>query len=384
MSPHASVRGTLCHAARRLRHASVTSRCSSTSGRASAAPPPPPVPCFWADWAEVPLPEGHRFPMDKYRTVRLQLESDPALAGRLELQRSPLAALEDVTRVHCPTYVDAVLHGKLTASEQRAVGFPWSREHVQRSLASTGGTVAATRLVLASGGKLRCAMQVAGGTHHAHRDKGGGFCVFNDLACAASAALADGSVSRVLIIDLDVHRGDGSAAIFAGDPRVTTYSMHGYNNYGNRSGVPSDYDVDFPDGTGDEECAFSRFASRQPPRPDSLPTLPTQTSNHWAPGCRGCLTRTTPSWCCSKPAWTRSRGTPSAGWPCRGRAWRPETTRCSPPACRLACRWSSPWAAATQGPSTRAWRRTQMCSGPRRCGSLCREMQMQHQVVHRA
>lgn len=211
------------------------------------------MPCFWADWAEVPLPEGHRFPMDKYRTVRLQLEGDPSLEGRLQLLRSPLAAAEDVTRVHCPTYVDAVLHGKLTAAEQRAVGFPWSREHVQRSLASTGGTVAATRLVLGSGGRLRCAMQVAGGTHHAHRDKGGGFCVFNDLACAAAAALADGSVTRVLLVDLDVHRGDGSAAIFAGDPRVTTFSMHGYNNYGNRSGVPSDYDIDFQDGAGDAE-----------------------------------------------------------------------------------------------------------------------------------
>jgi len=258
----------LCHAAARslrarrrwLSESALTRRCSSSSGAtagytvAGTSTLPPPVPCFWADWAEVPLPEGHRFPMDKYRTVRLQLENDPSLTGRLQLVPSPLASLSDVTRVHCPTYVDAAINGTLSPAEQRAIGFPWSRAHVQRSLASTGGTVAATRLVLSSWPKvgLRCAMQVAGGTHHAHRSKGGGFCVFNDIACAAAAAMDEAGVSRVLVIDLDVHRGDGTAAIFAEEPRVTTFSMHGYNNYGNRTGLPSDYDVDLPDATSDE------------------------------------------------------------------------------------------------------------------------------------
>jgi acetoin utilization deacetylase AcuC-like enzyme len=149
-----------------------------------------PVPCFYADWAEVPLPEGHRFPMHKYRTTREQLEEDASLRGRLDLRPSPLVALADVLRVHCPRYVDRVLTGALSAEEQRTVGFPWSEEHVQRSLASTGGTVAAMHLVL--GGTHRCALQLAGGTHHAFRDRGEGFCVFNDMAVAAAAALVRG------------------------------------------------------------------------------------------------------------------------------------------------------------------------------------------------
>jgi acetoin utilization deacetylase AcuC-like enzyme len=127
--------------------------------------------------------------MHKYRTTRLQLEEDASLRGRLDLRPSPLVALADVLRVHCPLYVDRVLTGALSAEEQRTVGFPWSEAHVQRSLASTGGTVAAMHLVLGSSTPHRCALQLAGGTHHAFRDHGEGFCVFNDMAVAAATAL---------------------------------------------------------------------------------------------------------------------------------------------------------------------------------------------------
>ena len=223
----------------------------------------PPVTCFYADWAEVPLPEGHRFPMHKYAETRLLLEQEASLSGRLNLRPSPLVSLEDLHRAHCPVYADAVLNGTLTAAEQRAVGFPWSREHVTRSLASTGGTVAAMHLVLSGApeapvspqqprSRHRCALQIAGGTHHAHRERGGGFCVFNDQAVAAHAALHNYALQRILIVDLDVHLGDGTASIFADEPRVTTFSMHGEKNYPWRAAVPSDYDVDLPDGTGDE------------------------------------------------------------------------------------------------------------------------------------
>ncbi len=158
-------------------------RRAASSVRAAALQP---VPCFYADWAEVPLPEGHRFPMHKYRTTRVQLEEDASLCGKLDLRPSPLVALSDVLRVHCPAYLGRVLTGALSAAEQRTVGFPWSEAHVTRSLASTGGTVAAMHLVM---GGARCALQLAGGTHHAFRDRGEGFCVFNDMAVAAQTAL---------------------------------------------------------------------------------------------------------------------------------------------------------------------------------------------------
>ena len=143
------------------------------------------------------------------------------------------------------------MSGTLTAAEQRAVGFPWSREHVQRSLASTGGTVAATRLVLEEG--HRCAMQIAGGTHHAHRDSGEGFCVFNDIACGAHRALAEFGVRRVLVVDCDTHQGQGTAAIFEGDARVTPFSMHQAGGYPFQTRRRGAFDVELADGTGDEE-----------------------------------------------------------------------------------------------------------------------------------
>ena len=157
-------------------------------------------------------------------------------------------------RVHCSDYVDRVLTGKLTPEEQRVVGFPWSEAHVRRSLASTGGTVAAMHLVMGAPGH-RAAQQIAGGTHHAFRAHGEGFCVFNDMAVAAAAALHTygAAATPVLVLDLDVHQGNGTASIFEGDDRVVTFSMHGANNYPWRSKMKSTYDVNLLDGTGDDE-----------------------------------------------------------------------------------------------------------------------------------
>ena len=237
-------------------------RCCS-----SLSPPQfTPVVCYYADWAEVPLPPGHRFPMHKYLTTRLKLEGDPSLAGRLDLRPSPRVRLDDLLRVHTAEYVDNVLTGKLSAEEQRVLGFPWSLAHVTRSLASTGGTVAAMHLVMRGAEEApppgvareaaqahRTAMQLAGGTHHAFRGHGEGFCCFNDIAVAAEAAIhAYGADALpILVIDLDVHQGNGTAKIFEGRSDVITFSMHGANNYPWRSKMRSTYDVDLPDDTDD-------------------------------------------------------------------------------------------------------------------------------------
>ena len=196
--------------------------------------------------------------MEKYRQCRLELEADGSLARLLRFEPSPLAAESDLLLVHDGAYVERVRTGRLSEEEQRVVGFPWSAAHVQRSLASTGGTVAATHAVLRRGG-APVSMQLAGGTHHAFRDRGEGFCVFNDIAVAAAVARRDYGVGTpgggaVLIVDLDVHQGNGTAAIFEGDQNIITFSMHGEKNYPyvGRSRMRSTYDVELPDGTGDD------------------------------------------------------------------------------------------------------------------------------------
>lgn len=200
---------------------------------------------YFCDDREVPLPEGHRFPMGKYRRLReLLIESgllDPRrTASAPEVERARLEA------VHDPDYVGAVLGGSLSPEAQRRIGFPWSPALLRRSLASVGGTLCATFDALEHGQ----ASNLAGGTHHAYRDFGSGYCVFNDLAVAAVAALESGRARRVLIFDVDVHQGDGTAALFAGDPRVFTCSLHGERNFPARK-QRSDLDVPLPDGTGD-------------------------------------------------------------------------------------------------------------------------------------
>lgn len=201
---------------------------------------------FACDHHAVPLPEKHRFPMEKYRLLREELVASGVLAAG-EIHPAPLVERSRLVAVHDPSYVAAVFAGTLDRRAVGRLGFPWSEALVRRSRASVGGTLAAARAALADG----LAGNLAGGTHHALRDAGAGYCVFNDLAVAARALIDDGLVQRVLVLDLDVHQGDGTAAIFAGDERVFTCSVHGARNFPARK-QRSDLDVGLADETGDE------------------------------------------------------------------------------------------------------------------------------------
>ena len=197
---------------------------------------------YATDHFVLPLPPGHRFPMAKYARLR---ERVTAIApGRM---REPPAATDaELVRAHDPAYVTAVTSGTLDERAMRRIGFPWSPAMVARSRRSTGATIAACRSALEYG----CGVNLAGGTHHAHRHFGEGFCVFNDAAVAARAMQAEGLAARVLVVDLDVHQGDGTAAIVGDDPTIHTLSIHGRNNFPFRK-QSSRQDVELDDGTGD-------------------------------------------------------------------------------------------------------------------------------------
>jgi len=204
---------------------------------------------FYTDHLVLPLPPGHRFPIEKYRLLREILETE----GKFRLQPAPLADVQTIKLVHAARYVDAFLEGLLSDSAMRRIGFPWSEGLVTRTLASVGSTLAATRQALATGwgGTL------AGGTHHAFAAEGSGYCVFNDIAIAArwlmQARNTNGKwPSRVAVIDLDVHQGDGTADIFRDDPSVLTVSMHCKANFPLRK-QKSSIDVELDAGVGDAE-----------------------------------------------------------------------------------------------------------------------------------
>jgi acetoin utilization deacetylase AcuC-like enzyme len=200
---------------------------------------------FYSDHYVLPLPPGHRFPMSKYARLRSRvLEGDLGSAAHV----APAARDEEIVRAHCPGYLGRVVGGTLTRAEQRAIGFPWTPQMVERSRRTSGATVAAARAALADG----VAVNLAGGTHHAFRDRGEGFCVLNDSAIAARALQAEGLVERVAVIDCDVHQGNGTASIFRGDASVFTFSIHAANNFpfAKQAG---DLDVELLDGTGDRE-----------------------------------------------------------------------------------------------------------------------------------
>ena len=198
---------------------------------------------FHSDRHLLPLPPGHRFPRSKYRLLR---ERVAALAD-LDAHEAAAASDADLIRVHDPGYVAAVTAGTLAAAEQRAIGFPWSAEMVERSRRSVGATVAAARAALAEG----VAANLAVGTHHASASRGSGYCVFNDVAVAARILQAEAPL-RIVVVDLDVHQGDGTAAIFAGDASVVTISLHGAKNFPFRKAA-SDLDIALPDGCGDAD-----------------------------------------------------------------------------------------------------------------------------------
>lgn len=199
---------------------------------------------FYADHFVLPLPEGHRFPMAKYARLRERASTLPGV--RLEVP--PAASLEDLTRAHDPLYVERVLQGALDVREVRRIGFPWSEAMVERSRRSVGGTLAAARSALVEG----VAGNLAGGTHHAGVASGEGYCVFNDVAVTARVLLDEGRVSRVAVIDADVHQGNGTAEILGEDARAFTFSVHGARNFPFRK-VPGSLDIALDDGAGDDE-----------------------------------------------------------------------------------------------------------------------------------
>jgi acetoin utilization deacetylase AcuC-like enzyme len=232
------------------------------------------VKAFYSDTFVLPLPEQHRFPMAKYRLLRERLVGEEILsAGDLHVP-DPIA-WDDLRLVHDAGYVDAVANGILPADAQRRIGFPWSAMMVERSRRSVGATLAAAREVtgarrLRAGGAstslaetcgerergeprdFQVSANLAGGTHHAFRDRGEGYCIFNDVAVAAAVLRRDGVIARAIVVDCDVHQGNGTAAIFRGDPSVFTFSLHGAKNFPFRKEL-SDLDVTFEDGAGDDE-----------------------------------------------------------------------------------------------------------------------------------
>ena len=202
---------------------------------------------FYSDHFVLPLPEGHRFPMVKYSMLRERVAQD-GICGPGELLTPRAVTDEEILRAHAPDYLGRVVSGTLTDKEMRRIGFPWSEKMVERSRRASGGTLGACIAALDEG----FAANLAGGTHHAFSDRGEGYCVFNDSAIAARAVQAAGLVERVVVIDTDVHQGNGTAEILQGDPTVFTFSIHGAKNFPFHK-EESDLDAPLPDGAGDTE-----------------------------------------------------------------------------------------------------------------------------------
>jgi acetoin utilization deacetylase AcuC-like enzyme len=205
---------------------------------------------FYATQFVLPLPAGHRFPMGKYQLLRDRL-ADELPAVRL-MQALP-ASDGELALAHTPAYIVAITDGSIEPAAMREIGFPWSEAMADRARRSVGATIAACRAAFKEG----VAANIAGGTHHAYAHKGGGFCVFNDVAVASRLMQAEWGRShsrplRIAVIDLDVHQGNGTAAIFSGDPTVFTLSLHGTKNFPFRKEA-GDLDVALPDGCGDDD-----------------------------------------------------------------------------------------------------------------------------------
>ena len=198
---------------------------------------------FAHDVFTYPLPPGHRFPLAKYRLVR-----EGADAAGIDVRPARAATRDELELAHEAEYVDRVETGELARREELALGLPWSPELVERARRATAATVLAAEAALEDG----VAANVGGGTHHAFPASGRGFCVFNDVVVAARALRRDGRVRRVLVVDLDVHQGDGTHAAFLDDPETFTFSVNGFRNYPFRR-VPGDLELELPDGTRDDE-----------------------------------------------------------------------------------------------------------------------------------
>jgi acetoin utilization deacetylase AcuC-like enzyme len=219
---------------------------------------------FYPDTPDIPLTPGHRFPSGKYRLLR-ELILKEGILPAASLVAAPSATPEQLQLAHDPAYVTAALVGTLEPEILRGIGLPWSEILMARARATVGGSLAAARSALTTG----FSGQLAGGTHHAHRAFGSGFCVFNDLAVTSLTLLAEGRVSRIAILDLDVHQGDGNAAILGPNPAVFVVSLHGDRNFPFVK-PPSDLDIGLADGTGDDaylvalEPALERIAEFRP------------------------------------------------------------------------------------------------------------------------
>jgi acetoin utilization deacetylase AcuC-like enzyme len=202
------------------------------------------VKVFHCDQFTYPLPAGHRFPAQEYALLRAQVVE--CLTPPVELRVPDAASDEQLLRAHDIEYLAKVVGGTLSEREVRRIGLPWTSELVERSRRSVGGTVEACRAALSDG----IAVSLSGGTHHAFADHGEGFCLFNDVAVAARTMQAEERVQRVVIIDCDVHQGNGTAAILADDPTVFTFSIHGAKNFPFHKEC-SDLDVELVDGADD-------------------------------------------------------------------------------------------------------------------------------------
>ena len=203
---------------------------------------------FYSDHFVLPLPEGHRFPMAKYSMLREELVQE---LSAVQMFEAPAATEGELALAHAPDYVQAVKSGTLSSEALREIGFPWTPAMAERSVRSAGASIAAGRAALKEG----ISGNLAGGTHHASANQGGGFCVFNDIAVTARVLQMEyfrqtKKTLQVLVVDLDVHQGNGTASIFANDPSVFTLSLHGEKNFPFRK-VPSDLDVGLPDGCTD-------------------------------------------------------------------------------------------------------------------------------------
>jgi acetoin utilization deacetylase AcuC-like enzyme len=205
---------------------------------------------FYATQFVLSLPAGHRFPMQKYQILRDRLADE---LPQIQLNQAPPASDGELALAHAPSYVKAISDGSVDGAILREIGFPWSEAMVERARRSVGATLLACRIALREG----VAANIAGGTHHARADRGGGFCVFNDAAVAARLMQAEhgrggGAALRVAVIDLDVHQGNGTAHIFRNDASVFTLSLHGEKNFPFRKEA-SDLDIGLPDGCGDAQ-----------------------------------------------------------------------------------------------------------------------------------
>ena len=200
---------------------------------------------FYTDHYHFPLPADHRCPIEKYSLLRQQIQNDPIVDG-IKFCVPRAATYPEIFRAHDPAYIERLQKGEMTPKEMRRIGFPWSPELVERAKRSAGATIEAGLAAL----QESIAVSLAGGTHHAFEDRGEGYCLLNDSAIAARALQSENRPKKILIVDCDVHQGNGTAALVADDPTIFTFSIHGKNNFPSRK-EKSDLDIALEDGTGD-------------------------------------------------------------------------------------------------------------------------------------